>query len=81
MLAVTSAAVATTKFLFDMCHCTVDSDVVTGNFSFILGILHMYRHVNVQLYMFQGMNCIQPRPMSGLNYQHSTKYTLMSSHS
>ena len=28
----------TTKFLFGMCDCTVDSDVGTGDFSLVLGI-------------------------------------------
>ena len=30
---VASVAVATSKFLFDKCNCTVDSDVGTGDFS------------------------------------------------
>ena len=30
-MTVTSVAVAITKFLFGMCDCTVDSDVVSGN--------------------------------------------------
>ena len=32
-VAVTTVAVVTTKFLLHMCHCTVDSDVGTGDFS------------------------------------------------
>jgi len=38
---VTIVAVATTKFLFGTCDCTVDSDVGTGDFSLVLGILHV----------------------------------------
>ena len=33
----TSVAVATTKFLSGICDCTVDSDVDTGDFSFLFG--------------------------------------------
>ena len=42
-MTVTSVAVATTKFLFGMCDCTVDSDTQTGEFSLMLGILHVCR--------------------------------------
>ena len=43
----TGVAVATTKFLFGMCDCTVDIDVGTGDFSLVLGILHVCAHVHV----------------------------------
>ena len=39
-LTVTSVPVAITKSLFGMCHCTFDSDIGTGDFSLVLGILH-----------------------------------------
>ena len=39
---ITNAAVATAKFLFGMCDCTVDIDVGTGDFSLVLGILHVW---------------------------------------
>ena len=38
---VVSVAVETTKFLSGMCDCTVDSDVATGDFSLVPGILHV----------------------------------------
>ena len=41
---VTSIAVATTKFLFGMCDCMVDSDAGFSNFSLMLGIWHVYGH-------------------------------------
>ena len=37
---VTSVAVATTKVLFDILNCIVDSYVGTGDFSLVLGIVH-----------------------------------------
>ena len=40
-MTVTSVAAATPKYLFVMCDCTVDSDVATGEFSLLLGTLHM----------------------------------------
>jgi len=36
-----SVAVATTKLLLGMCDCTIGSDVGTGNFSLLLGMLQM----------------------------------------
>ena len=47
-MTVTSIAVPTTKFLFGMCNCTVDSDVGIGSFSLLLGILHMCGHMHLQ---------------------------------
>ena len=38
---VTIVTVGTIKFPFGMCHCTVGSDVATGDFSLLLGILHV----------------------------------------
>ena len=38
---VTSVAVATTKFLFGMCDRTIVSDVGTGDFSLVQGILRV----------------------------------------
>ena len=57
-LTVVSFADETTKFLFGMCDCTVDSDVGTGNFSLVLGILHVYGHAHVRLHVSLGMGCL-----------------------
>ena len=54
---VTSAAGATLKFLFGMCDCTVDSDVGNGDFSLVLGILHVYGHAHVRSYVPPDMDC------------------------
>ena len=40
----TSVAVATAKFLFGMCNCTVDNDVGMDNFLLVLGILWTCAH-------------------------------------
>ena len=56
-MTVTSVAAATTKFLSGMCGCTVDSDVGTGDFSLVLGILHVCGHVQVRSHVSQGMDC------------------------
>ena len=48
-VAVTSVAVATTKFLLGMCDCTVDNDVGTGDFSLVLEILHVRSHVSQRM--------------------------------
>ena len=42
---VTIVTVGTIKFPFGMCHCTVSSDVGTGDFLLLLGILHVCTHV------------------------------------
>ena len=49
-MTVSSVAVATTKFLFGMRDCMVDSDVGTDNFLLVLGILHICGHVHVRLH-------------------------------
>ena len=58
-MTVISLAVETTKFLFGMCDRTVDSDVDTGDFSLVPGILHLYGHVRMQSHVYQGMDCIR----------------------
>ena len=45
------------EVLFDMCDCTVDADVGTGDFSFVLGILHVCAHAHVRSHVFPGMEC------------------------
>ena len=55
---VTSAAVATDKFLFGMCDCTANSDVGTGDFSLVLGNLHVCGHAHGRSHVSQGMDCI-----------------------
>ena len=47
-MTVTSVALVTTKSLFGMCDCTVDSDVGTGDFLLVLGILHVCGHAHVR---------------------------------
>ena len=42
-----SAAVASTKSLFGMCNGMVDSDIGTGDFLLMLGILHVCGRVHV----------------------------------
>ena len=53
---VTSVAVATTEFLVGMCDCTVDSDAQMGDFSLMLGILHVCGHVHVRSHVSPDMN-------------------------
>ena len=50
-MTVSSFAVARAKFLFGMWGCGVDSDVGTGNFSFVLGILHTCGHGHMWSHM------------------------------
>ena len=40
-VAVSSVAAATAKFLFGMCNCKVYRNTRTGDFSLVLGILHV----------------------------------------
>ena len=54
---VTYVAIATAKFLFGMCACTANSDVDTGDFSLVLGNLHVCGHVHVRSHVSQGMDC------------------------
>ena len=53
---VTSVAVATTLFLPSTCNCTVNNDVVTGDFSLVRGILHVCEHAHVRSHVSQGMD-------------------------
>ena len=57
-MTVTSVAVASTKLLFGMCDCTVDSSVGKGYFSLMLRILHVYGQVNVRSYVSPGVDCL-----------------------
>ena len=43
----TSDAVSTTEFLFAMCDRTVNSDVRMGDFSLVLGIMHVCVHTRM----------------------------------
>ena len=54
---VTSIEVAKTNFLFGMYDCTVDSDIGMGDFSLVLGILHMCGHAHVRSHVSPGMDC------------------------
>ena len=40
-MTVSRVAVATNEFKFDVCNCTVGNDVGTGDFSLVLGVLHV----------------------------------------
>ena len=40
-----------------MCDCTVDSDVGTGDFSLVLGILHVYGQAHVRSHVCPNMDC------------------------
>ena len=55
---VTSATVATTKFLFGICKCTGDSDVDNGDFSSVLWILHACGHEHVRSHVSPGMDWV-----------------------
>ena len=56
-MTVTSISFATKKFLCGMCYCTVDSNVGTGDFSPVLGILHVCGHADVRSHVSPGMHC------------------------
>ena len=55
-MTVISLAVARKKFLFGCANARL-SDVGTSNFSFMLGILHVYRHAHVQSHVSPDMGC------------------------
>ena len=57
IVTVTIVAVATTKVLFGLCDCTVDSYVGTCDFSLMLRILHVCGHAHVS----PGMDCLGRR--------------------
>ena len=46
-MTVTSVTAAIAKYSFDSCNCMVDKDVGTGDFSLVLGILHVCGHVHM----------------------------------
>ena len=54
---VTSVAAVTTKLLFGICDCTVDSDVGKGEFSLVLGILHVCGLAHVRSQVSPALNC------------------------
>ena len=54
-MTITSVAVATKKFLFGMCDCTVDSDVGTNDFSLVLRIFNVCGHAHVRSCISLGM--------------------------
>ena len=55
---VNSVAVAATKFFSGMCDCTVDSDVGTGDFLLVLGLLHVCGYAHVRSHVFPGIDCV-----------------------
>ena len=46
------------KSIFSTCDCTVDSDVGTGDFLLIQGILHLYGHTHVRSHVSPDMDCL-----------------------
>ena len=48
--------VATTKFLFGICDCTVDLAAGKGDFSLVLEILHVCGHAHIRSHVSQGVN-------------------------
>ena len=50
IVTVTSVTVVTTKFPFGVYDSTVDSDIGRGDFSFVLGVLHVCGHVHVRFF-------------------------------
>ena len=54
----TKVAVATKKFRFGICDCTVDNDVGTCDFSLILRILHVFGHMHMRSHVSPGMTRI-----------------------
>ena len=57
MLTITSIAVATMKSPLGMWDCTVGSDVGTGDFSLVHGILYVCGHAQVPLHVSPGIDC------------------------
>ena len=57
MLTITSVAVATMKCPFGMWDCTVGSDIGTGDFSLVQGILYMCGHTQVPSHVSPGIDC------------------------
>ena len=71
-MTVSIVAVTTTKSLFGMCNCTVDSDVGTGDFSNVQRILHVCGHAHVRLHVPQGMDCslqLNAQRWGGLSFE------------
>ena len=56
-MTVVSVAVEATKFLFGMCDYMVDSDVATGDFSLVLGILHVCGHAHMRSHVSPDTDC------------------------
>ena len=55
MVTIASVAVATTKFLFDICECILNSGAGTGDVSLVLEILHEFDHEHVRSHMSPGI--------------------------
>ena len=55
-VSVISVAVAKMKIQFSMCDYMVDSDVGTGYFSLLLGILYVCGHAHVLSQVYPGMD-------------------------
>ena len=53
-----SFTVESTKFLFCLCDCTVDSNVGKGEFLLMPGILHVCRLAHVRSHMSPSMDCL-----------------------
>ena len=56
-MTVTIVAVVTVRFLVGVCDWTVDSDVGKGDFSLVLGILHLCEYAYVRSRGYSGLDC------------------------
>ena len=54
---VTSVAIMTTKFIFGMWGCTVDSNAGRGDLSLVLRILLVCGHAQMRSHVSPSMNC------------------------
>ena len=55
-MTIISVAVRTKKFLFGVCDSTVDTDVGTGYFSFVMGTPHACGHAYARSHVSPGMD-------------------------
>ena len=57
-MTVASVVVATKKFLFGICNCTVEGLVGTDEFLLVLGTLYVFGYVHVRSHVPQGMDSL-----------------------
>ena len=58
---ITSVTVETTKFIFCMCDCKVDSDACMENSSLMLEVLQVCGRVHVRSHVSPSMGCTNDR--------------------